>query len=583
MMGNWHYIVIVACLVLLAYTFWREIARTNKRFIVLRLLASLLAVASLACMALPVSIGSNKLSNDEVIVLTDGYNNDSVQAFTKAANKTMHAFTADELMASGKTNYKALHVFGYGLSVAQLQALHNQHLIFHPAAIGTGITSASWQQTLQTGRELQVQGRFNNTGVTPVKLVLNGFNTALDSVSIQPNTQQPFQLSTIPKQSGKAVYNITASVGNNIIANEPVPVEVTQADSLKVLMLAASPDFENRFLKDWLSHNACQVVVRTATSKDKYDMAFLNTPAITLSHITPALLQQFDVVLCDAVAFAALAPDEQNSIRTKVRDGLGLVIKTDTTLPASSFYTQYFPVYAAQTKQLTSTLQLAGGGALHSVPNEQPLYIRSQQGTQAIATDSAAQIVAGTTLYGAGRIVVTTFSNSFNWMLTGNKDSYYNFWSALLSKALKNKEAAESIAYSPAVPRINQLLQTTFVNTGSSVPQPLIGESHVYLKQQALLPFIWNGNYWPSQPGWVIAGTGTNTTNLYVYNSSDWKYITAAENMAATALYVSQQSNSTANVEPSTSTEKTALPKIYFFIVLMVCCTFLWVEKKFNG
>jgi hypothetical protein len=64
-------------------------------------------------------------------------------------------------------------------------------------------------------------------------------------------------------------------------------------------MLAASPDFENRFVKDWLSQNGYTVVAKTAISTNKFDKTFLNAGSVSLDRVTSGLLDSFDVLLSD--------------------------------------------------------------------------------------------------------------------------------------------------------------------------------------------------------------------------------------------------------------------------------------------
>jgi hypothetical protein len=41
-------------------------------------------------------------------------------------------------------------------------------------------------------------------------------------------------------------------------------------------MLSASPDFESKFLKNWLSENGYAVALRSAISKDKFNSEYIN-------------------------------------------------------------------------------------------------------------------------------------------------------------------------------------------------------------------------------------------------------------------------------------------------------------------
>jgi len=576
-MGGWQYIFIISGLVLQVVTYVQQYRRRNKRNLVLRLIASVMAVISLTCLALNITYTRATPAENAAIILTEGYNTDSVNAF-KTSHTKMPAYSFDEYIASGLNNYAGLHVFGSGLSADELQQLNNTPVIFHNQPVAMGTISVNWQQTLQTGEQLRIQGSFNNTTNAPVKLQLNGLNTLLDSTTIKPNSLSNFELTATPKQSGRAVYNITALAGDNTIEEEFVPVDVTPADSIKVLILAASPDFENRFLKTWLAENNCEVVVRSTTSKGKFDKSFTNTATTNIDQITTQTLATFDVLISDAAEFASLSRDEQNAVQATVESGMGLIIKTDTTL-SSSFYTSLFPVYSGQVKpQQSSTLRLAGGAIL-TEPAEQSLFIHEQPGTQALVTDSSAQVLVGSTVYGSGKVAVTTLNNTYSWMLTGNKHNYHTYWSALLSRVVKNKNSNQNMCFYPAFARVNQPLHLTF--SANTNPYPVINGSPLYLSQQVNLPFKWDGVYWPTQAGWQTIKLQNDSINFYTYTNSDWKQVTAFANTAATNQYVVAQQTISSGSGVALK-EEVPVPKVYFVVVLLVGCTFLWVERKFS-
>ncbi len=117
-------------------------------------------------------------------------------------------------------------------------------------------------------------------------------------------------MGTTPAQRGRAVYTLAvvamggrrgaAVAGGDTLEREDIPVEVKQGRSLRVLLLAASPDFENTFLSGWLSGQGDAVASRTTVSKDKYQVGFANMAERALDVLTPALLEGFDVGIADS-------------------------------------------------------------------------------------------------------------------------------------------------------------------------------------------------------------------------------------------------------------------------------------------
>ena len=581
-MGGWNLVILIISLALLAFVIWQEFRRSNKKNISLRLIAACVAVASLACIALPISISRNVVDNHgEVIIETEGYSADSVSHFLKDENKNIPVYTIEGYNLLDEQNYNTLHVFGYGLTANELSGLKGKNIIFHPSAINTGIVSADWKHILQTGEQLRLQGSYTNNTAQKIKLLLGGLNTVLDSTTIQPNTQSNFELTTVPKNAGKAVYLLTAFADDKTLEEEFIPVDIKQPDSLAVLVLAESPDFENKFLKNWLSQNAFSVTMRTAISKAKFDKAYINASSTDIDKITSPLLDKYDVVITDASALAALSRDEQNTIQTKVEAGLGLVIKTDTLLQ-SAFYASIFPLYSPQAKEQQVSVKLTGENNYNALPMEQPVYIKETANTQTLAADSSSQALAATSLYGQGKTILTTINNTYSWVLAGNATAYSGYWGKLIDNAARKKTQPVNISFNQPFPRINQQLLINVATAGSNAPSVTIGSSDIYPEQDINLPFTWQGTYWPVQTGWQTITVNNNPQEFYVYDTTDWKYVDAANRLNATNQYVAKQNRQPTQQELTTTSQQVPIPKVYFFMVFIICCTTLWLEKKLN-
>ena len=580
-MGAWNYSVVAISTVLLVFASWQEVSRANKKYLPLRLVAVCFAIVGLAYLALPINLYKQVVAhNGEVIIETNGTVADSVSLFLQQGHNATPVYSWDEFNLLQRPNFTTLHVFGYGLSANQLQQLKGKQLVFHAASINTGIINASWQRVLHTGEKLQLQGSFVNRTPQKIILLLSGFNTVLDSIAIPSNTQTIFALATIPKNAGKAVYTLKALGGNKTIEEELVPVDIHPPDSLTVLVLAGSPDFENRFLKDWLSQNAFSVAQRTAISKGKYGKWFFNMDSMNLDKITAPLLDRFDVLVTDASALAALSPVEEAIIRAKLDAGLGLIVKADTAL-TKAFYAPIFPLLAQQVKQQQFSVKFGGESNLRFLHGNQPTFIIANPGTLALATDSAGQILAATGLYGQGRVVLTTINNAYEWLLAGNSNTYHNYWGMLVNHAAKKKASTVKISLGQPLPHINQQLLVN-IETGSPMPIAKVSGSDVYLRQNLNLPFLWQGRYWPIQTGWQTIAVENYAADFYVYDKADWQYVDAAENLTATHTFIAQQEKTEKLVSNAIAKQSTPVPKIYFLALFVLSCIVLWAERKFT-
>ncbi|MDQ3683810.1 MAG: hypothetical protein M3352_12180, partial [Bacteroidota bacterium] len=408
-MIEWNYIVIGLSFLLLVFLLLKEIRRQNKGKLLLRIVASVVAIISLACIALPINYHKTKTidSKNEAILLTEGFSKDSLERFLNLRKKNIPVFTLDESLVSAKkynaslatdpgifskNDISALHVFGYGLEKQDLEGL-KQTIIFHPSKIKTGITLINWQTKVQSGEKLYVQGKFNNAS-SAKKIILSGFGITLDSTIIPANKNQNFELTTIPKHTGRTIYSLLVVDGKDTIQKEPLPVQVQQGELLKILILASSPDFENKFLKNWLAQKGYEVAVRTAISKNKFDKEYVNTPVVNLNRITSSLLDKFDIIIADAAELASIGRQELATLQSYIiQKNKGLIVKTEGTSSRSSFYTNSFALTTGNYNAQPITMNLIDSSLkLPPLLIENPLFIRNQNSTLPLVSDKQNRI-----------------------------------------------------------------------------------------------------------------------------------------------------------------------------------------------
>ncbi|MDB5061983.1 MAG: hypothetical protein JWP67_1826 [Mucilaginibacter sp.] len=582
MQANWTYIVIIICILLAAGLVWQEVKRANKHWLVWRITAVVIACATLACIALPLTYQTevNKADEHKVILLTAGFNADSLTksaktfTFDDAVKNTYpqaQLITPDEL---NKTDQ--LHIYGYGLSDYELQQLGNRPLVFHPAKISAGVSSISYNSKLKAGETLYIQGSYNNPSAQKVKLVLKGLNTGADSVTIQPNAQATFELTTVPKASGRLVYTLLA----DNVTQGSLPVQVNPVKPLRVLMLSASPDFESKFLKNWLSENGYSVATRSAISKDKFNTEFINIAQLSLDRLSPATLNKFDVVIGDLSVLNALSGAESAALKQEVSDnGLGIIVKADST-GKSSWLQRGFPVDRQSVKEPTPSALIINGIKSSAKLSSGSAYINYQNGTQPLVTNTLNHILVNSTISGSGKIVFTTLGNTFSWMLAGDKADYAALWSALISKAArKSSDVANEVSVS-AIPLMNKPVSLQLTNN-RQLPININSENVASL-QNLNVPFKWSALYWPSTDGWQSVSENKDVSWWYSYPKTDWTLIQALAKIAATEKYGNEYVKPVIVTKQIHGLVRIDIPKIYFYILLLAACTFLWIETKIS-
>jgi hypothetical protein len=586
-MSAWNSIVVIASLALLFFLCRTEWLRINKARLLWRIIASVMAVSSLVCMALPLTFTQIKTKNgSEIIVATEGVSRDSILSFKKNHKPNAVIVEKDIFLSTDKNEYDSIHVFGYGFTKEELLLLNDRQIVFHPAPVKTGITAANWKRQLKKGEVLTVQGTYVNESLQPVTLLLNGFNTSLDSLIIPSRQTKPFLLQTVPKQNGKAVFSVIALQGKDTLEREPLPMEVQQANAVNVMILAASPDFENKFLKDWLSQNGYAVVAKTTISSNKSDKSLLNTAKISLDRITPAVLDSFDIVVSDETYLSMLPPGELEAIYRQVSaKGMGLIVKGDTISAPREWYTGAFHLFQLPGKP-PSHLTLSFGGNMKGkavLPVEEPRFIRPQNAMQSLVSDSASNTLVAMVTEGSGKVLFTTLGTTYSWLLSGEAVNYYALWNLLLQKAGRQNRLANSFEAMPERPVQYAPVTIALQTMSDGFPVVTTGRSQPAFAQDPLIPYRWQTTWWPSEAGWQEPFRFKELVyNWYVYGKKDWFYIAAAENAQATEIYAAQQQAGRGTARQSGEPEEKPVSLFLFFLPFIICSGFLWLERKIS-
>ncbi|MEO3406768.1 hypothetical protein AAFN85_22820 [Mucilaginibacter sp. CAU 1740] len=594
MQNNWNILVLGICLAVGIAVLLQEFRRDKKRLLGWRILAVIVAVVALACIAIPVSYQTeiSGSGQSEAVLITDGFNPDSLSIY-----KNIKQFTTDDKIKARYPNVVLLdelnsisvdsgiiqlHILGDGLSEYELSQLNKLSISFHPEQFKQGVTAVNWNARIKTGDQLQVQGTYKNSSPNKIKLLLEGLGTSLDSAFIKPGATAAFELKNTPKISGKAVYRLLTISGTDTVDHGSIPFRVDNTTPLKVLMLTSSPDFESRFLKNWLSEKGYAVALRSTISKDKFRTEFINMPAISLENISGAVLDKFDLLIGDLSALKAISPQNSSALKTAVtQNGLGVIIRADSTA-GNSWLQSSFKTQSSQGRDTLAYPILLQG-------NQQPLaalttgqfFIKFKDGIQPLVTNTRGHLLAATSLAGNGKLVYSVINNSFSWALSGNKVDYAKLWSALIQQAARKALPAESWDVTTDLPSVSSPVDLQLKSTNATIAT--VGEADLSPNQNPLLPFEYHYQYRPKTTGWQLIKAGNATNWWYVYGDDEWQSLRKLKKQADTRRYSISHPHATGVTKPLQKKATILVSKIYAYILLLLACTFLWAEAKAAG
>jgi hypothetical protein len=349
-------------------------------------------------------------------------------------------------------------------------------------------------------------------------------------------------------------------------------------------LLASSPDFENKFLKNWLADQGHSVVVKTITSANKFNSSFSNTANTIDNRVTTSFLSQFDVVKADEGWFSASPRSEVALVLQAVAaNKIGLIVTADSSATIPVFSNLFSLVKAGNSKQQILFKSFDSSLVNQPLKMESSLYIKLTNNTQPVIADQQGNVFAVSALYGSGKLIYTTVTNTFNWSMAGHQDAYSSFWTRLLQKVAPAAPLEEAWSIQPFLPKKDQQVTVQLQTNQPALTIPLVDGAAVYLSNKPYATNTWMGRYWPIKKGWQsLVQTNGEFKWLYAYASGNWKTIDQFDRLQATVRYT--LSNKSKTVDPLKKTKKVpvAVPGIYFFLIILLGAAYLWYEKKLS-
>jgi hypothetical protein len=593
-----YYLLLAACLLLgagLLLAAWR---RPGRRWLVPRLLASTLLPLALWLAAYPPQ-RSVSLTSAAGILLTEGYQPDTLRQLRRQLGAGTPVWSYGVPAPTGARRVRSLlalaerrpalgqlHVLGHGVPATDLPMLGQVAIKQHQSAPFSGFREAQWSPALRLGQPLEIAGAVAlPAGPAPTWVSLYLAGAGRDSVRL-PATGGAFRLRGVPKAAGLQQARLVLRRGARIIATEPVPVEVTPTEYPAVLLLAAAPSFEFKFLKNSLAAQGRAVALRTTVSRGLVQTEFFNQPTRPLDHLTPTLLRQYPLVVADAATLAALPAAESQAVRAAVRAGqLGLVVLAEAApLPAATPARADFSVLARPATGVAAEPQpLTWPGAPAGLRAPQPARLRPSAALQPLVTGPGAALAAAGRRVGLGTVVVSTVAETFRWALGGQEVGFAAFWGLLLDAATPPPAPAATWQLASRWPRPQYPLVLRLAGAlppAAALPtvRPLAGgpAAALALAQDTRLPEWHTAQYWPGAAGWhEVRGPDSVHHAFFVFDSAAWR----GPELAERAQVLAQRAGRVATLAAAVTTQQ-PWPAVWFFGLFLLAAGFLWLEEK---
>ncbi|GAB3541495.1 hypothetical protein GCM10027443_40860 [Pontibacter brevis] len=566
-------------------------------------MASVVTGISLLLLVFPPTT-QQAINPSTAILLTEGYNSDTLQQLLRqaAAEPRLYSYKTAAgdatpvesvyLLRQEQPGLNKVHLLGYGLQAEELQALEGVQVQPYLSAKPAGMAAVHWPEKVKLGEAVAVSGRYTPGGEASTWLYLQAAGTVRDSVEVTAGTTAGFELRYTPRQAGQFVYSVVEKSGEKADTLGQVPIEVQPVQELGVLLLASSPLFEFRFLKNHLAEQQHRVALRTTISKGMSQSEWLNMPRTNLNRLTPRLLQQFDVVITEAQALQDLSAGERAVLeRAVAEEGLGVL--TITNAPVNSRNTSFFTSFQTRrlSQQDTRSTRASWADNTSATAAAAPYTLVNTTAVAGLVAEQNGQLLAGAKQAGWGKVAMSLVPQTFPWQLEGKEGIYASYWSNLLSAVAKQEVQERFWQLSlPQVPRPNQPLTLTFTDNaaaGADVPSATVtymadsSSVNLPLAQDPVQPTQFSGTFWPRRSGWhQVQIPDAPPYLIYVQGAADWSFTTIQEKQQATQAFVAQQ-NAAPVTDAAVAYKEEPVPLFWFFLLFVLSSGFLWLEEKF--
>ncbi|WP_276498554.1 hypothetical protein [Pontibacter litorisediminis] len=586
------WLIAIPVVLLLLWLAWR---RTNRQRLPWRLLASAVAGVSLVLLVFP-PVTQQAISPGTAILLTKGFETDSLDAMLQRLEAKPTVYTYKTTSDKGEAIHSLLelqqrqpglqtvHLLGYGLEEEELEQLKHLQLLPHLTRAPAGVQAVSWPASIKLGEAVEVAGKYESAAAS-IKLYLHAAGKAQDSVELAADSTHTFRLRYTPKVPGRYTYTLLA----NTDTLGQVPVQVEPPQELGVLLLASSPNFEFKFLKNHLAELQHRVALRTTISKDLSQSEWLNMPRTDLRRITPKLLQRFDVVITEPEALQNISAAERDALQKAVTEN-GLGVLTIATAPATHRNTAFFTNFRSSrvSQQSTRSARASWAGATEVTLTAAPYALADAAALTALVEEQGNSLLAGAKTAGWGKVAMSLVPQTFPWQLEGKPEIYASYWASLLS-AVAREQVQERFwqVVQPQMPQPGKPVILTFTDYASegAVPTAAVTSTadttsiNLPLAQHTHQPEKYSGTFWPHSSGWhKVESPNAKPYFFFVQDTVDWAFESIATRRAATQAFAAQQHISPA--EASVAYKEEPLPLLWFFVLFVLSSAFLWLEEK---
>ncbi len=437
----------------------------------------------------------------------------------------------------------AIRVVGRGLGARDRDGARGLPVEFTPAPLPRGFIELPGFVAANPGADFDVRGRTNALAGGTVDL-LDPAGQRIDSQT--PGKDGGFVLTGAARGSGLVEFRLRARDARDRTVEEAVlPVTVSAPATPHVLLLAATPNAEVKYLRRWAADSGIRMTSQIQVGGGMQ----LGDPSVALDAAT---LKGFDAAIVDERAWDGLGAARRRALADAVRNGMGLLLRiTGPVSPtlrndlrshgltlARSDAPAEFTLPIAAANEFTAVRLGPGSPDAPTADTiatpgpfrltRQPLRIEAMQG-RAWLLDAGGHPLAAWNGLGTGRVGVWLPMDTFQLVLAGRGDLHARLWSDAIAAV-----ARPAASPAPAVPtsgRQGQRLSLCGLADGATVSKP--GGEPEPLHVDPAAGGQRCAGFWPRSAGWHAVRSGDQEAVFHVRTANELPGVAAFEDREA--------------------------------------------------
>lgn len=475
-----------------------------------------------------------------------------------------------------------IHILGDGLTPRDLDVARTVALDFTPPPLRPGIRHITLPPPTAPGAPFRLGSQLSALSDARVELI-DPAGRVTDRTSTDRDGY--FRLTGTARAAGTALFSIRVRRDGKTMEQAAIPLIVRDTPTPRLLIVAAAPSAEIKFLRRWASDAGFSVVTQMQAGGGIQ----LGDAPISLDMGT---LRRFDAAIFDDRSWSALGA-RRAIVMGAVREGMGLLLRATGPLDDGALGQWRAMGFGLSGQGSLSPLALppatdpAIAATREGIGNdERPIDIAQPDeplpdisrlslspagdSNVPLLRDAGGTTIAAWRSVGQGRSAVMTVLDSYALSLTGRRALYDDWWSQLLSTIARP-------AASPVPDDRVAWAGERIIICGLSSPSRIFAPDG---RASTVVPSGGCGGYWPDSAGWHRL-TGADGQRLFYVQPADALPVMRTARNVDAMLMMPEPSSPTQVAPDARAARSAAWP--FALAWLLVSALLWWLERAKLG